>query len=70
MKRKRGQLQANSAEKQNLPAQCLIGSDIKFYIIALDDGAVLYFPSMSSLERNNYLILEGHRCSIVNLVVS
>lgn len=48
----------------------MVGGDMKFYLISLDDGGILFFPSMSSLERNNYLLLEGHRCAIVNLSVS
>ena len=43
---------------------------MKFYLIALDDGGMLYFPSMSSLYCNKYLLLEGHHCPIVNLSVS
>jgi hypothetical protein len=57
-------------EKQGVPAQCLVGGDIKFYLIALDDGGMLFFPKMSSLEHNNYLLLEAHRCPIVNVSVS
>lgn len=57
-------------DKPGTPAQCIVGSDMKFYLIALDDGAMLFFPSMSSLDHLNYLLLEGHRCPIINLAVS
>lgn len=39
----------SSAERNKPAAQCIVGSDMKFYLIALDDGSMLYFPSMSSL---------------------
>jgi hypothetical protein len=57
-------------EKPGTPAQCIVGSDMKFYLISLDDGAMMFFPSMSSLDNHNYLLLEGHRCPIINLAVS
>jgi len=57
-------------EKPGTPAQCIVGSDMNFYLISLDDGAMMFFPSMSSLDHHNYILLEGHQCPIINLAVS
>ena len=59
-----------STEKSGVPALCIVGGDIKFYLISLEDGSLLFFPSMGSLARSNYLHLGGHRCPIINICVS
>jgi hypothetical protein len=46
-----------------------IGGDMKFYLISLTTGEILYFPSMSCLNSKNYLVLKAHNCQIANLIV-
>jgi hypothetical protein len=50
--------------------RCFVGGDMKFYLLALSTGELLYFPSMSSLPHKNYLIIMAHQCCIANVVIS
>lgn len=51
-------------------SRCFVGGDMKFYLFTLTTGEMLYFPSMSSLQHKNYLMLRAHQCPIANVVIS
>lgn len=51
-------------------SRCFLGGDMKFYLVSLTTGEILYFPSMSSLPLKNYIILKSHNCAISNIVIS
>ena len=55
---------------QNNPSRSFIGGDMKFYLISLSSGEILFFPNMSSLPKKNYIFIAAHNCPISNIIVS
>lgn len=62
----------NHSEESGRPiyTRCYIGGDMKFYLLSLTSGQLLYFPSMESLPNKNYLLLRAHNCPIANIAVA
>jgi hypothetical protein len=60
----------NGSSSKLTYSRCFVGGDMKFYLISLTTGEILYFPSMSSLPLKNYIILKSHNCAIANIAVS
>jgi hypothetical protein len=63
-------LRAQTTSSKLSYSRCFVGGDMKFYLLTLSTGELLYFPSMSSLQHKNYLVLRAHHCPIANVVLS